>query len=223
MLSSKELVDVIAPDGAWTGETKTIAQVHANGDWHACVHGVITDGAGHVLMQHRGPGAGVLPNAWDCVSTGGHITALTPQERDNPFMWDLLSQAWRALVREAKEELGLDLSGHRPFTDDVVMFGVTRTDQPIGDGGYDRTLNVNFMIRLPDLDTSKLTLEPDKVLAVRWVRANAIDPEHLLIKGKSEEQAERWPDHYHLVDGATSCALRMIVAEDLDETPKAGS
>lgn len=211
---AEEMLDVITPDGVWTGVTKPKSQVHDDGDWHACVHGVITDGRGRIVTQFRGPKAKLMRNAWDVMSVAGHFTALTPEERKHPELWDLVQQAWRALVREFDEELGFDLAGYAPFSDDVAMFGITRTNQHTEDGWIDRTLNVNFMIRLPNFDIQTVKLEEGKVLRVEWKHVNDIEHGFVALPGGGREEiAVREPDHHQLVQGTADCAYRMMLAD----------
>ncbi|HET9411777.1 MAG TPA: NUDIX domain-containing protein [Candidatus Saccharimonadales bacterium] len=206
-MMAEEQIDVYDWDGVWTGVTKPKSQVHRDGDIHICVHGVITDGEGRIIAQHRGPGVKLMRNVWDAMSIAGHISALTPEERrDDPFKHDIIWQALRALNREAAEELGQEFPP-LVFGDSLTMFGITRTDQRTEDGWMDRTLSVNFMLTMPDANPAAFMLEEDKVLAVCWMHVDEI--EAAIETGTGPTLARREPDNYHLLRGVVDCARRI--------------
>lgn len=207
---AEEQIDVYDWQGRWTGVTKPKSEVHPAGDIHICTHGIVTNGAGSVVAQYRGPGVKLMRNVWDVMSVAGHISALTPEERRDPANWDLIGQAWRALRREFDEELGYDLPDDLLFSDNCLTLGVTRTNQLTEDGWWDRTLSINFMLVLPHLDIRMVKLEAEKVLDVRWMANEAI--ERWLVSQSGEPLATREPDNFRLlrsvIDGA-----RLIQAE----------
>jgi hypothetical protein len=210
--TADEQIDIYDWRGRWTGETLPKKDVHTQGRIHICTHGVIVNDSAQVITQFRGPGVKLMRNVWDVISVAGHITALTPEERADPANWDIIQQAWNALVREFDEEIGVDLSGHEPFSDDVEMFGVTRTDQDTEDGWRDRTLSVNFMIRMPHIKVHQFRLEAGKVLDVQWMHVS--DIEEWLNHGTGEPLATREPDNYRLLQGVADCARRMTPNND---------
>lgn len=204
---AEEQIDVYTWDGAWTGVTKPKSEVHRDGDIHICVHGVITDGEGRIIAQHRGPGVKLMRNVWDAMSIAGHISALTTEERrDDPATSDILWQALRALRREAAEELGQEFPP-LVFGDNLTMFGITRTDQVTEDGWTDRTLSLNFMLTMPDVDPTAFTLEEGKVLDVRWMHVDEI--EAAIETDAGPTLACREPDNYQLLRGVVDCARRI--------------
>jgi 8-oxo-dGTP pyrophosphatase MutT (NUDIX family) len=196
----EEMIDVVDQQGMFTGETLPKSQVHAGGKWHECVHGIITDGRGNVLVQFRGPDVKLMRNVWDVMGVAGHISAV-PQFGDDleprDKVRDLIQRSIEALIREFQEEIDVRIARSIFFTQVCRLIGVSKVDQPTEDGWMDRTLSVNWLMVLPDLDPSQFTLEPGKVLDVRWVR---IDEVEAALAGHSDMQfAVREPDNQWLM------------------------
>lgn len=196
----EEMIDVITEQGEFTGVTLPKSQVHAEGKWHACVHGVITDGHGNVLVQFRGPDVKLMRNVWDVMGVAGHISAV-PQFGDDlgprDKVRDLIQQSIEALIREFREEIDVRIPREIFFTRLCRLIGVSKVDQVTEDDWMDRTLSVNWLMVLPSLDLSQFTLEPGKVLDVRWVH---IDEVEASLAGSADMQfAVREPDHQWLM------------------------
>ena len=202
-MAPEELIDVLTPDGEFTGETLPKSIVHHQGLWHACVHGIITDGNGQLLVQFRGPKVNHMRNVWDPMGVAGHISAYT----GDPAKRDLLGQARDTLIREAEEELGVILAPEEYLTEYWRMIGITRTNQPTEDGWMDRTLSVNYLLVLPRLDPAALKLEPGKVLAAEWRHVSEVAPS--LAAGEGDLYAVRNPDHCELIQGACDAVRRV--------------
>ncbi len=75
-------------------DRKSRAQVHAQDLLHRSVHVLVFDDQGRVFLQFRGPDRDCDPNKWDS-SVGGHLQSGEDYDQ--------------AVIRETKEELGLDL------------------------------------------------------------------------------------------------------------------
>lgn len=145
----EELFDVCTPDGAPTGRSVPRSEAHREGLWHRSSHLWITDGQGGLLLQQRHPGKQTDPGRWD-IAVAGHLSAgQTPLE---------------ALVREAKEELGLVLD---PAS---VTFLGTQPQEYVGEGFLDREWQHLFAAVWRGA-LSSLVLQPDEVVAVRWMDA----------------------------------------------------
>lgn len=89
-----EFFDILDEQGNKTGKIKKREDVHRDGDWHKSVHIWIVNDKNEVLLQKRSPNKDSHPNMWD-ISCAGHLIAGDTS----------ISGA----LREAKEELGLDL------------------------------------------------------------------------------------------------------------------
>src|SRR5687768_17055127 len=89
-----ELIDVLTEAGARTGRCKPKADIHRDGEWHRAAHLWIVTTDRRVLLQKRARAKENWPGFWD-VSVAGHVSAG--------------ENAIDAAIREAREEIGLDL------------------------------------------------------------------------------------------------------------------
>jgi 8-oxo-dGTP pyrophosphatase MutT (NUDIX family) len=92
-----ELWDVYDCNRVRTGRTAVRGKPLLPGEYHLVVHIWIQNGRGEYLIQKRAPTVGLAPGLW--ASTGG--SALAGEDSRDAFL------------REAREELGLDLSDAR--------------------------------------------------------------------------------------------------------------
>ena len=90
----EEKIDVLNELGEFTGKVATRDECHQKGLWHRAVYAFIIDKKGNVLLQKRSANKKMWPNMWD-VTVGGHVDS-------NEF-------GRQALIREVKEELGIDI------------------------------------------------------------------------------------------------------------------
>lgn len=89
-----EMFDVLNEYGEFTGKTATREECHKNGLWHRAVYGFIIDDKQNILLQKRSKNKKMWPNLWD-VTAGGHV--------------DSGEFGRQALIREVKEELGIQI------------------------------------------------------------------------------------------------------------------
>ena len=94
-LINEEYFDVLNECGEFTDEIATREECHQKGLWHRAVYAFIIDKKGNVLLQRRSANKKMWPNMWD-VTVGGHVVS-------NEF-------GRQALIREVKEELGIDIA-----------------------------------------------------------------------------------------------------------------
>ncbi len=138
-----ELIDVLTPDGAPTGVTKTKAEVHRDGDWHRAAHVWIVASDGRLLLQRRSLRKENYPGLWD-VSAAGHLSAgETSQE---------------CAVRETFEELGLRIDARE------LQFLATLRESCVLNGGtyIDNEIHDVFIVRR-DIDVAALALQDGEV------------------------------------------------------------
>ena len=90
----KEKFDVLNEWGEFTGKIATREKCHKDGLWHRAVYAFIVNDKKEVLLQRRSSNKKQWPNKWD-VTIGGHVLA-------GEF-------GREALIREAKEELDIDI------------------------------------------------------------------------------------------------------------------
>ena len=105
----EEKFDVLNELGEFTGKIATRDECHKKGLWHRAVYAFIIDENKNILLQKRSANKKLWPNMWD-VTVGGHV--------------DSGEFGRQALIREAKEELGIDVD-----RDDVDFLALT-------DAGY---------------------------------------------------------------------------------------
>ena len=89
-----EKIDVLNELGEFTGDVATIDECHSTGYWHRAVYAFIVDKDLNVLLQKRSGNKKLWPGKWD-VTVGGHV-------KSGEF-------GRQALIRECKEELGIDI------------------------------------------------------------------------------------------------------------------
>ncbi|MFR3183009.1 MAG: NUDIX hydrolase [Clostridia bacterium] len=102
----EEKIDVLNELGEFTGEVATRNECHEKGLWHRAVYAFVIDKRGNVLLQKRSTNKKMWPNMWD-VTVGVHVDS-------NEF-------GRQALIREAKEELGIDIQ------DDEIKYLISST------------------------------------------------------------------------------------------------
>ncbi|HEV8657924.1 MAG TPA: NUDIX domain-containing protein [Thermoanaerobaculia bacterium] len=144
-----ELIDVLTPDGAFTGVIKPKADVHRDGDWHRSAHVWIIAHNDCILVQRRALTKENNPGLWD-VSCAGHIAAG--------------ESAVEAAIREANEELGIDIAA-----DDLRHVATLWEPCVLNDGTYiDNEIHEIYVVRR-DVDVRTLRLQADEVDEVRLV------------------------------------------------------
>ena len=96
-----EIFDVLNEYGEFTGKIATREECHKKGYWHRAVYAFIIDDKWNVLLQKRSGNKKLWPNMWD-VTVGGHV--------------DSGEFGRQALIRETKEELGIEISEVKYFS-----------------------------------------------------------------------------------------------------------
>lgn len=149
----EEIFDVLAPDGSYTGETATRGECHQRGLWHkAVVVFVVSSDNKNILLQLRSADKKLWPNLWD-VAAGGHV--------------DAGELGYQAALREAREELGLDLE-----KEDLEFIGATTSENHIGD-----VINNHYneyYVTHSDAKPQDLKLQPEEVQDARWFSADEL-------------------------------------------------
>jgi len=144
-----EMIDVFTSEGRPTGLRKAKSAVHRDGDWHISVHIWILTPRNQLLLQRRAEVKENYPGLWD-VSVAGHISAG--------------ETAIEAALREASEEIGIDLGNDR--FDSVARIA---EEVVLHDGRYrDNEIHDIYLVRRA-IDPTALVLQAEEVAAVRLV------------------------------------------------------
>ncbi len=143
----EELVDVLNEKGMYTGKTETRINCSKQGLWHKAVCVFIINSKGQVLLQKRSESKKTWPNMWD-VTAGGNVLA-------GEF-------GFQAIMRECKEELGIELSKN-----DITFIGSAISTNKKGDI-INNYFN-EYYIANKEIDTTKLQLQKEEVSEVKWM------------------------------------------------------
>lgn len=148
----EEFFDVLTEKGQYTGNIETREQCHKQGLWHKAVVVFIINSKKQVLLQRRSPNKKMWPNMWD-ITAGGHVLA-------GEF-------GFQAIIREAKEELGLDLNKN-----DMTFIGSSISTNIKGDITNNH-FNEYYIAR-KDIDETELKLQEEEVSEVKWIDKDEI-------------------------------------------------
>ena len=141
-----ESFDVLNEYGEFTGKIATREECHKNGYWHRAVYAFIIDNNGNVLLQKRSANKKLWPNMWD-VTVGGHV--------------DRGEFGRQTLIREAREELGIQIS------DDDIKYLVGSTS--INEQGdiINKHYNECYLIT-KNIDVSNIVIQKEEVSEVKY-------------------------------------------------------
>lgn len=142
----EERFDVLNEFGEFTGKTATREECHKNGLWHRAVYAFIIDKNANVLLQKRSSKKKLWPNLWD-VTVGGHV--------------DSGEVGRQALIREVKEELGIDIK------DDEIKYLIGSTSINKSNDIINKHYNECYLI-IKDIDTSEIKLQREEVSDVKY-------------------------------------------------------
>lgn len=141
-----EVFDVLNEWGEFTGKTATREECHKEGLWHRAVYAFIIDTRGNVLLQKRSANKKLWPNLWD-ITVGGHV--------------DSGEFGRQALIREAKEELGLEIS------DDDIKYLLGSTSINEQGNIVNKHFNECYVIT-KNIDISEIVLQKEEVEEVKF-------------------------------------------------------
>lgn len=170
----EEFFDVLTEKGQYTGNIETREQCHKQGLWHKAVVVFIINSKKQVLLQRRSPNKKMWPNMWD-ITAGGHVLA-------GEF-------GFQAIIREAKEELGLDLNKN-----DMTFIGSSISTNIKGDITNNH-FNEYYIAR-KDIDETELKLQEEEVSEVKWI--------------DKDEIIEKIKDNYNSITDKEGCWEYLI-------------
>ena len=148
----EELVDVLNEKGMYTGRIETREKCSKEGLWHKAVCVFVLNSKNQVLLQKRSANKKTWPNMWD-VTAGGNVLA-------GEF-------GFQAIIRECKEELGIELSQN-----EITFIGSAISSQKKGDI-INNYFN-EYYIAFKEVDTTKVQLQKEEVSEVKWMDENEI-------------------------------------------------
>ena len=157
----EEIFDILTPKGQYTNKTQTREVCHKEGLYHKAVFVFIINSKSQVLLQKRSANKKMWPNMWD-ITAGGHVLA-------GEF-------GFEAIIRETKEELGIDLK-----EEEITFIGAMISNNVKGDM-IDNHFNEGYIAH-KDIDITKLNLQTEEVAEVKWM-----DKEEVIQKIQNEKE-----------------------------------
>ena len=147
-----EYFDVYNKYGEKTGATIGRKDAHKDGILHRTVYLWILNQNKEILIQQRSANKEANPNLWH-VSVAGHINAQESVES--------------TLIRETKEELGLDISSLLGS----VVYLYTFAERGVLNGGeyIDNEIYDVFVLKA-DFDISQVVMQKEEVQDVRYIK-----------------------------------------------------
>ncbi|MCM2315351.1 MAG: NUDIX domain-containing protein [Thermoanaerobaculia bacterium] len=137
------MIDLLLPDGAPLGRAKPKSEVHRDGDLHRTSHLWLVTPDRDVLLQLRASTKVNHPSLWD-ISVAGHV--------------DAGETAVDAAIREAREELGIELAAA-----ELTHIGSVRERWVIEERGYvDNEVQEIYLVRRA-VDADALVLQSAEV------------------------------------------------------------
>ena len=148
----QEIFDVLNECGEFTGKTATREECHKQGLWHRAVYAFIINDKGEVLLQKRSKNKKMWPDLWD-VTAGGHV--------------DSGEFGRQALIREVKEELGLEVS------DNEIKYLLGSRSINIQGDITNKHFNECYIIT-KSVDISEIKIQEEEVSEVKYFTKDEI-------------------------------------------------
>lgn len=150
----EEMLDVLDENGVKTGEIATREKVHRLGLWHRVVVLAIIDKQNRILLQQRSNDKVTNPNKWD-IAAAGHI--------------DANESSLSSVIREAKEEIGIDISANLSAENFHYIFSYRRESvhELAGDQLFDKQYFDCYLARIPEINVDEFTLQISEVQNVK--------------------------------------------------------
>ena len=148
-----EYFDVLNKWGDYTNEVASRKDCHEKGLWHkAVVVAIVSNDDKKVLLQKRSVSKRMWPDLWD-ISSGGHV--LTGEF------------GYEAGIREAKEELGIDVK-----REEMEFIGATVSEN-IRDNIINRHFNEYYIVH-KDINVSDIVIQEEEIQYVKWFDVDEI-------------------------------------------------
>lgn len=141
-----ELLDIVNENNELTGDIVEREIVHEMGLWHREVAVIIVNKEGKILLEKRAPTKKQSPNKWALCA--GHIEAGDIPEN--------------AIVREMKEEIGVDIS-----IDELEFIKPAVRNIKFNDNLYNRAFQYTYFW-ITDKKESEFTVQQEELTEVRY-------------------------------------------------------
>ncbi len=143
-----EYLDIVDENNELTGEVMERKLVHDKGLWHRHVTSWIMNKNGEILLQKRSANKARNPNKW--AKTGGHV--------------DSHEKVEDAIVREIKEEIGIDIPKEQAVVDSIY-----KSTDPIN-----KFFGYNFIFVI-DAKIEDFKLQKEEVSEVKYVTIEELE------------------------------------------------
>ncbi|MFD2914438.1 NUDIX hydrolase [Psychroserpens luteus] len=168
----EEYIDIVDKNSNPTGVSVPKSEIHAKGHLHNTAHVWFFTSEGEILLQQRAASKIICPLLWD-VSVAGHIEAGETAEQ--------------AAIREAKEEIGVDIS-----EEELIKIGVFECINSYPNGIIDNEFHHTYIVETV-LWIENLVPQKEEVEALKYVSAlefhdildNIGDNNHLVSSNKA--------------------------------------
>ncbi len=146
-----EYFDVYNKYGEKTGEIIERVEAHKNGICHRVIHLWIINSHNEILIQQRSANKDAGANLW-YVSVGGHIESSESIES--------------TIIRETKEELGLDIL---PFINSLEYLFTFKETLIENNGTFIDNEFYDVFLLKADFNINQITVQEEEVQAVKYI------------------------------------------------------
>jgi len=152
-----EKLEVFDKNGNFTGKIADRDIIHKNGLWHRVSHVWIYNERGEIIIQKRSENKDAHPGLWD-ISAAGHI--------------DLNESPETAAIREAKEELGIDIERNKLEFFDIINIILNDKNKGI----IDREITYIYLYNFKG-DIKDLLIDPEEVSEIKFIHYDQLKNE----------------------------------------------
>ncbi len=147
-----EYFDVLDENGNKTGEIKTKEQIIKDRNFYRIVNlWIINPKTKYILIQKRSSTKDIDPNKWD-LTAGGHV--------------DAGETSLEAIIRETKEELGIDISN-----DNIIKAFEVKHDK-------EKRNFVDIYLLEKEVDIKEIVLQTSEVSDIKYFSINKLMDAH---------------------------------------------